>query len=243
MEYLQNKKTVGLPPTGRLIPAKKLAQDTPDDLYPPENAEIKYYSEWTKKQYRKRIKEFKQNPLKFGDVVFLGDSITEGGQDWSKKFGVANVKNRGISGDMTDGVLLRLNEITHFKPKAVFILIGINDLSDKSDETKFLTPQYVADNILKITEIIRRKTPQTKIYLQTILPTAREFTKEKITKVNQVIHANKSGGGYQVIDLHTAFMDQDGFLRKDLTTDGVHLNANGYALWVAQVKPFVGGNM
>ena len=58
-------------------------------------------------------------------IIFIGNSITEGGKNWSEKFNIPNIRNRGISGDVTDGVLERLDEIIFFKPKAVFILIGI----------------------------------------------------------------------------------------------------------------------
>jgi hypothetical protein len=57
------------------------------------------------------IREFKSNPLNFNDIVFLGNSITESGKDWSKRLNYPNIKNRGIGGDVTDGVLARLDEI------------------------------------------------------------------------------------------------------------------------------------
>ena len=66
--------------------------------------------------------------MNFNEIVFIGNSITEGGKNWSEKFNIPNIRNRGIGGDVTDGVLERLGEIIFFKPKAVFILIGINDL-------------------------------------------------------------------------------------------------------------------
>ena len=100
--------------------------------------------------YHKRIDEFKNNPIGSGKIVFLGNSITEAGGDWNKRFVSANkIVNRGISGDITEGVLSRLDEIIHYKPIAVFILIGINDIfnADLPDRHK-ITPLYVSDNII-----------------------------------------------------------------------------------------------
>src|SRR2546428_12689335 len=92
-------------------------------LFPTKKIVSRYHNNWAQTYYPKRIQEFKQAPLNFGEIVFIGNSITEGGRDWSGKFGIAHIRNRGIAGDVTDGVIKRLNEITYFKPKAVFILI------------------------------------------------------------------------------------------------------------------------
>src|SRR5688572_6232361 len=110
------------------IPFCMTTQSIPDHLYPPDDISIAYHSDWTKVHYPEKIAEFKLAPLAAGDVVFLGNSITEEGGDWGQRLGWSHVKNRGISGDVTEGVLIRLGEITHSKPKAVFLLIGINDL-------------------------------------------------------------------------------------------------------------------
>lgn len=217
----------------------KLPQKKLEELYPPENTLIEYHSDWTKNHYKQRIQEFKEAPLSFGDIVFIGNSITEGGKDWGAKFGVPNVKNRGISGDVTDGVLKRLGEITYIKPKAVFLLIGINDLFNLHHQKQIPSPEYVGNNILKIVSFLHHKTPRTKIYVQTILPTSEEYMKEYISTVNSMIQAYEKEGKYKVIDLHSAFLNKQGLLKKELTYDGTHLNEKGYAVWVDKVKSFV----
>ena len=78
-------------------------------LYPNIGTEIMFQPEWAKKLYYDRIEVFKQDTLKFNQIVFLGNSITEGGKDWNEKFGVVGISNRGIAGDSTDGVIARLN--------------------------------------------------------------------------------------------------------------------------------------
>ena len=219
-------------------------------LFPAKKIVSRYHNNWTQTYYPKRIQEFKKEPLEFGEIVFIGNSITEGGLDWSGKFGIEHIRNRGIAGDVTDGVMKRLNEITFFKPKAVFILIGINDLFSlhhKEDNPALQydkvvpSPEYIGKNILKIAKIIHRKSPVTKIYVRTLLPTQREYLKEDILLVNNIIRKNEAKGYYKVIDLYAQFADIKGELIQQLTNDGVHLNEKGYEKWVNFEKPIIEG--
>tara|TARA_A100001011_G_scaffold144422_1_gene152609 strand:- start:18714 stop:19412 length:699 start_codon:yes stop_codon:yes gene_type:complete len=204
-------------------------------LYPNIGTEIMFQPEWAKKLYYDRIEVFKQDKLKFNQIVFLGNSITQGGKDWNKKFGVVGISNRGIAGDSTDGVIARLNEIIHFSPKAIFLLIGINDIYNE------LTPStdYIANNILKIIKRINQESPKTKIFLQTILPVEKEIYKEKIIAVNEMIKTFVSQSKFEIIDLYSIFVNEDGRMKKELSYDGVHLNEKGYTVWVDYIKPTV----
>lgn len=207
------------------------AQSLPDSLYPPDTVFIKYHSAWTKTHYTERIREFKKEPLTKGDIVFLGNSITEQGGDWGKRLGWSKVKNRGISGDVTEGVLKRLGEITYIKPKAVILLIGINDIFNSAT-----TPQYVAGNIITITKNISEASPQTKLYVQTILPTATTSIKDKIQQVNTLLQKQAGSKSFTLIDIHPLFADEADIMKKEYTNDGVHLNEEGYALWADYLK-------
>jgi len=209
------------------------------ELYPPASLVIPYHTEWARGHYPKRIEEFKNNPLKLGDIVFIGNSITEGGNDWSAKFGIPNIRNRGIAGDVTDGVLKRLGEITHFKPKKVFLLIGINDLFNLQDAKQIPSTDYIGNNIRTIAKMISEKSPDTKIYVHTILPTDKESMKANITKVNDIIKARETDGTYTVIDLHSVFTNNQGLLKSELTYDGTHLNDAGYKVWVDFIDSIV----
>jgi lysophospholipase L1-like esterase/peptidoglycan/xylan/chitin deacetylase (PgdA/CDA1 family) len=210
--------------------------NTIDSLYPKVSTSIKYHGDWTKINYKNRIAEFKNSPLNFGDIVFVGNSITEKGGDWSKKFNMPNIRNRGIAGDVTDGVLERINEITHYKPKAVFLLIGINDLFNLHYQKEIPSVKYVANNIIKITEIIHKKSPETKIYLQTILPTSEAYMADNINSVNTIIKNYENEAHYELIDLFNVFVDSNGLIKPSLTVDGTHLNELGYELWVKTIK-------
>ena len=177
--------------------------------------------------YHDRIEEFKSSPLAGNDIVFLGNSITEGGGDWSKRLGWPNTKNRGISGDVADGVLKRLGEINYFKPKAVFLMIGINDLFDNK-----VTPAYVAGRIQDIVAAIQRESPNTKLYVQTILPTSTISMKQKIQQTNNLLRKSADKEMYSLLDTYQVFAGNDGLIKREYTDDGLHPNEEGYKAWV-----------
>ena len=221
-----------------LVGTLSLKAQAHNNLYPFE-AKIKYHSNWTKNHYVVRLKEFSSDPAKDGDIIFIGDSITEGGKTWSSKFNRNNIKNRGISGDVTDGVIARLGEIFYFKPKAVFIMIGVNDLFNLHYKKEIPSPEYVGNNVLFIIEQINEKSPETKVYLQTLLPTHEDFMNENILKVNTMLKQQKGESNYMLIDLNASFKNEKGFLKEEFTYDGVHLNENGYNHWVEILKPMI----
>ena len=207
-------------------------------LYPNEDLVIENHDEWGDGNYKKVIKEFKSNPLNYGDIVFLGNSITESGKDWSKRLNYPNIKNRGIGGDVTDGVLARIDEIVYFKPKAVFLLIGINDLWNNGSPNN-PSAEYIGNNIIKIAQVISAKAPKTKVYVQTVLPIDKEIYKNNILKVNEIIEANEKENAYEIIDLYSIFATENGLIKKELSSDGIHLNEKGYNTWVEFIKPIV----
>ena len=206
-------------------------------LFPENNLEIKYHDEWGAKNYKYVINNFKKNPLKFNQIVFLGNSITAEGGNWGEKLNYPNIRNRGIAGDVTDGILARIDEIIYFKSKAVFLLIGINDLWNFSPSIP--STKYISNNILKIAKEIKKGSPETQVYVQTILPTSKSIFVESIKKINNTIKSKSSKFNFNVIDLHSNFENNDGFIKKELTTDGIHLNSKGYKVWIEIVKPLI----
>ena len=207
------------------------------DLFPKDDKEFVYHDDWGSNNYKEVINKFKSNPLNIGDIVFLGNSITSEGKDWSKRFNYPNIKNRGIGGDVTEGVFARLDEIIFFKPKAVFLLIGINDLWNTDPETP--STDYISKNIIKISKKINKESSSTKIYIQTILPVEKEIYREKIIEINNILKLNEKNHPYSIIDLYSIFTDKNGIIKKDLTTDGIHLSEKGYDEWVKFVKPII----
>lgn len=202
----------------------------PASIYPDSSLIIATHTEFTKNHYPIRIAEFKKNPLEKGDLVFLGNSITEQGGNWGAKVTSTKAKNRGISGDTTDGVLARLAELIYYKPQQVFILIGINDLFRED-----MTSEKVFNNILKIVQKIHDGSRTTEIFIQSILPTNTVTLKEKILLTNALLTNSEATEPYKLITLHNLFTTERGLMNMELSTDGVHLNENGYAVWANKI--------
>src|SRR5690606_20585530 len=192
--------------------------------------------------YQQRVSHFRSLPKHPNSIVFLGNSITDGAE-WSELFANSNIINRGISGDKTAGILNRLDEITNRKPLKVFLLIGTNDLEHK------IPVQEVIDNIFLITRILKQDSPDTKLYIQSILPVNDFYKKfnnhtkngKAIEQINTVLSKNATKYDYKFIDLHGSFIDAEGKLKKDLTNDGLHLNGKAYQEWKELISPFVLG--
>ena len=221
-------------------------------IYPTENTIIHGQLDWQKKLYFERINIFKKQPIGYNKIIFIGNSITQSGGDWNLRYETNTIINRGISGDYTNGVLKRLDEIIFFKPKAVFLMIGINEFFADNSNNPDISPSYVANNIFKIADTIREKSPNTKIFLHTILPiNADQYIKVKKVDYNflqegfspsvnqQIVEANlilKSNLKYSVIDLHSVFVNKNFDLNPNFSTDGVHLNDAGYDFWVKKTR-------
>jgi lysophospholipase L1-like esterase len=226
-----------------------LKSDT--SLFPSSNTPIQYQQDWQKELYLKRIQEFQAEPIGCGKIVFLGNSLTEGGANWNEKFGTEKIVNRGISGDITEGILARLHEVTYYKPNAVFLLIGINDIF--AVDIPEVTPAYVANNIQLIAARIHQQSPTTLIFVQTILPVnpdiylqekgwfpeSRISLKDRINSINTMISQLNKNEVYKVIDLHTAFSNDQGSMQAIYTTDGVHLSEAGYENWVRSLQEYI----
>lgn len=221
-----------------------------DKLYPKESKLIKDQVQWQFDLYFPRIKEFKQSPIGFDKIVFLGNSITEGGGDWNQRFKTKNIINRGISGDFTSGVLARLDELTYFQPKAIFLLIGLNDIFGINDDR--ISSDYVFKQINRIANEIYNKSPKTELYIQTLLPVdEKKYLKvkgffpshdeplpEKIIEINKKL-LNNSQKNYTVINLYKHFINEDNGVKGFLFKDGVHLNENGYKLWTKILEKYI----
>jgi hypothetical protein len=93
--------------------------------------------------YPQRLAHFEKEPMTHGATIFLGNSITEMG-DWKTLLSDSNPINRGISGDISFGVLKRLDEIIMRQPNKIFILIGINDIG------RDIPDAVIADNVRKM---------------------------------------------------------------------------------------------
>ena len=192
--------------------------------------------------YRQRVTHFRSLPQTKDDIIFIGNSITDGGER-SELFNDLKVKNRGISGDISAGVLNRLDEVAKRKPSKVFLLIGVNDLA------KNISPDSLIKNIFRIASYLKQESPSSKLFVQSILPGNNVYGKfpghtakrEQIKTVNAQLSQQAKSYGYTFVDLYSSFANENGELKKDLTNDGLHLTGKGYLLWKHLVFPLVYG--
>lgn len=190
--------------------------------------------------YHQRVTLFKALPQTKGDVIFVGNSITDG-SEWNELFGDEKLKNRGISGDITAGVIHRIDEVANRKPEKVFLMIGTNDLA------RNIRPDSVLKNIFIITDYLKQQTPGTKIFVQSILPVNNIYGMfnghtgkgKEILQVNTALQAKAQQKDYTYIDLYTPFSDVAGKMNPALSNDGLHLKGEAYLLWKHLIQPHV----
>lgn len=182
--------------------------------------------------YDQKLSMFEMMPDQDKEVVWMGDSITDGAE-WSELFPGLRTLNRGISSDNTFGMLYRIGEVAKRKPVKLFLLIGINDIA------RNIPNEVILRNYVKLIDSIQIQSPNTKILIQTILPTNNVFTQfknhqnktEQIAEVNNSLKIICQQRGLQLVDLFTAMSDVNGKLDKRFTNDGLHLNGAGYQRW------------
>ena len=171
-------------------------------------------------------------------LVFLGDSITQGwGDDLGGSFRGVKIANRGISGDTTRGVLLRLQEdVLDLQPSGLVLLIGTNDLEEQAD------PQTIADNLKLILGAARAHSAQMPIVLCQVFPSSadRKRPADTIRKLNQ-LYAAAVKGDKQVtlVDTWKLFADANGNAKESEFPDLLHPNGTGYAKWAAALRPIL----
>ncbi len=200
---------------------------------------VKWDSTYRPTIYAQKVAQFKMHPNATSDVIFLGNSITDY-VDWNELLQLRKARNRGISGDITFGILERLQEVTEGKPAKIFILIGINDIA------RNIPDSVILDNYKRIITGIKSSSPKTKIYFNSILPVNKTFTDkahfnkdEHIASINEGLKKLCATSKITYINIHDAFLDADKKLDKRYTYDGLHLNAEGYKLWAGLLQPYV----
>ncbi|MBM0740265.1 lysophospholipase [Phormidium sp. CLA17] len=134
--------------------------------------------------------------------------------------------NQSISGDTTHGILRRLSDFAATRPRVVYLMAGINDLKQGATDNEILW------NVRQIITQLRRTQPQANLIVQSVLPTRSVIaSSDRIAQLNRQLRALSTRSGAYFLDLSSQMADTNGNLRQELTTDGLHLNAKGYAAW------------
>ena len=187
--------------------------------------------------YQKRSL-FEQLPIRGNDIVFLGNSITEQGW-WSLLLKRGDVENRGIGGDNTFGMIDRLPDILKSKPRKIFLMAGINDLTGGQPV------DTIVMNITRMADMVHEAVPGCRLYIQSVLPVnTRRLAYPGLKGHNPQVRALNARlvrlcdakPWCTFVDLAPLLSDADGELRIDLTKDGIHLHPAGYVIWTDYLK-------
>ena len=190
--------------------------------------------------YMQRSSLFNKLSITSKDIVFIGNSITNGAE-WNELFPQKRVKNRGISGDTSEGVFDRLDAVVKGKPAKIFILIGVNDISQE------IKVETIVLNMKRIVEKIQKESPKTKIYIQSILPVNPDFEMfkghmkpELIKEINQQYQNIAKEYNVNYINLYPHFLEEGtDRMNEKYTNEGLHLLGEGYLLWSKIIKPYL----
>ena len=191
--------------------------------------------------YYQRASLFEELPVKKSDIVFLGNSITHF-CEWNELLNNKHIKNRGISGDIVEGVYDRLDPILIGKPKKIFLMIGVNDVSHN------VTADSIVEATRRIADKIAQESPKTKLYIQSVLPVNDRFglflgatTKgDVVIAINNGLKEMCRELGLTYIDVYSAFKSADSEkLNPAYTNDGLHLLGKAYFVWGELLKEYL----
>lgn len=189
--------------------------------------------------WMKRHESFNQRAQQ-GDVdlVFVGDSITEGWNNnevWKKYYGSRKAFNIGVSGDRTEHVLWRLDNgnVDGIKPKLVVVMIGTNN--SNGDEC---TAEEIAAGIKAVVARLREKLPESKVLILAIFPRGKGPNPQREKNARASEMASQVADNRQVfyLDIGPKFLADDGTISAEIMDDYLHLTLQGYQIWAEAIE-------
>jgi len=196
----------------------------------------------------KRHEGFVQQARQGGiDILFLGDSITDGWRNrgsnvWNQYYAPRHAANFGISGDRTQHVLWRMDhgELDGIKPKVVVLMIGTNNTGNENDhKTPRNTIPEIIEGVQAIVRELGAKLPDSKILLLAIFPRGKldDPQRAQVALVNTVIAKLDDGQKVRFLDIAPKFLEIDGTLPASIMPDLLHPNEQGYRIWAEAMEP------
>lgn len=193
-----------------------------------------FKSLWSEKrsQWAKRVADDQKS------VVFLGDSITQGwGDDFGGSFPGVKLANRGISGDTTRGMLIRLqDDVLALNPTCIVMLMGTNDLEEGAE------PETIAGNVKLIIAAIKKQNPKVPVVLCQVFPSSasKKRPADKIKQINKLYgDAVKGDAQVTLVETWPLFADEKGDAREADFPDLLHPNKAGYDKWAKALRPIL----
>lgn len=196
--------------------------------------------EWWKKRHEAANEKA---AAKKHDVLFIGDSITQGWEGagkgtWEKFYAQRNALNLGFSGDRTEHVIWRLqngNLKNQENAKLAIIMIGTNNTGHNEQ-----APHETAEGIEKIISLVKEGCPKAKIILLGIFPRSVNPT-DKPRLINEVINKRiaglDDGENVHYLELDDAFLNDQRILTKEIMPDALHPREKGYQIWAQSMEP------
>lgn len=177
-----------------------------------------------------------------GQIVFMGNSITEG---WERTDPTFFTKNgyicRGIGGQTTMQMLVRFRkDVIDLQPKAVVILAGTNDIAQNQG---YISLENTFGNIISMVELAQAH--QIRVVLCSVLPATEFRWRPHVKPADDIIALNKMIKDYAVqhdipfVDYHTALKDEHNGLPKMYADDGVHPNLPAYKIMQDILDPIL----
>ncbi len=170
------------------------------------------------------------------DIAFIGDSITQGG-DFQTYFPNKKVINLGYGGDTIVGMTQRVSMLKNTSPEKVFIMGGINSLTNMNSAICMETYSTLLTSV-------KEAVPEAEIYVQSVLPISEKKEKElfcsndTIKKFNKEIKKLSEQEEITYIDLYSVFAENNQ-MNANLSVDGLHLNSEGYKVWIDNIKDYI----
>lgn len=202
----------------------------------------RFKEDWWKNRWEAKVTATKE--ARDADLVFLGDSITQGWEGggkktWEEHFAKYKPLNLGFSGDRTEHLLWRLKNdeenLKKLKPKVAVILIGTNNTGHEMRPAADTTA-----GIKAVLDELHAVWPKTKLLVLAVFPRGADAN-DKMRKLNDEINVevakladNKT---IFVQDIASSFMAADGTLPKEVMPDKLHLSGQGYELWARAIEP------
>jgi len=185
--------------------------------------------------YEVRRGLFAMSRIETAPIVMLGDSLTEAGP-WTDLTGCLQIANRGIGGDTTSKLRVRLDEVIALRPRAIFLMIGVNDL------TLNIRRETTLDNLRAI--LARLSGTGAQVFFNYVLPVTASYHKKRINRdiaeLNGEIAKLAHGvPNVTLLDIRPQLAGHDGFMRREFSYDGLHLTPKGYAVLRDAVAPHV----
>jgi lysophospholipase L1-like esterase len=178
---------------------------------------------------------FGMSKIESAPIVMLGDSLTEAGP-WTDLTGCLAIANRGIGGDTTTRVLDRLDEVLALRPRAIFLMIGVNDVSlGHPLETTLANLRMILDRLTGA---------GVQVFVSYVLPVTARYGKKRVNAEVPALNAALAKliaerPGVTAIDARPLLRGADGTLREEFAYDGIHLTPKGYAVLRDLIAPHV----